>query len=180
MWRRPRARNRGHESPVPRPAEMPGCVEPSRRSRQAVSAMEAVPGRQRHGGAPRGGPPVAPEGPRLASVASRAYERDISKVGACRRSAIPSRGWQHDEGINPGRRKRRGSGESCGSKRIAVRTNRESGCRAHPGPGLFDIVNRGSTALPETSVPGTRVALVWWAKIARRVVAGGHSPRRRA
>ena len=34
MWRRPRLVTRGHESPVPRPAEMPGCVEPSRRSRR--------------------------------------------------------------------------------------------------------------------------------------------------
>jgi hypothetical protein len=50
---------------------MPGGVEPSRRIRRQCRRRRREPGRQRHGGAPRGGLPVAREGPRLASVASR-------------------------------------------------------------------------------------------------------------
>ena len=45
-----------------------------------MPAMEADPGRQRHGGAPRGGLPVAREGPRLASVASRFTSATCSRL----------------------------------------------------------------------------------------------------
>ena len=46
-----------------------------------------------------------------------------------------------------------GARESRGSERIAVRKN-ERVVAGTSGTGLFDIVNRGSAALPETSVLG--------------------------
>src|SRR6185369_10753562 len=48
---------------------MAGREQPSGRIRR--TGPERFLGRQRHGGAPRGGVPVARDGPRLASVASR-------------------------------------------------------------------------------------------------------------
>ena len=82
--------------------------------------------------------PIARCAPRLTSAARE------QGIRACRRSAIPSRGWQQDEGY-PGRRKRRGSEASCGSTRIAARRN-ERVVAGTSGTGLFDIVNRGSAA----------------------------------
>jgi hypothetical protein len=52
-------------------ARSPGGVEPSRRIRRRRRRRKRALGRKRHGGAPRGGVPVARDGPRLASVASR-------------------------------------------------------------------------------------------------------------
>ena len=82
------ARNRGYETPGAAPGtRSPGGVEPSHRIRQQCRRRKWSLGRQRHGGAPRGGVPVARDGPCLASVVSRAYERDVFKAGASRRSA---------------------------------------------------------------------------------------------
>ena len=109
-----------------------------------MPATEADPGRQRHGGAPRGGLPVAREGPRLASVASRPTSATCSRLAPV--GAPPSpRGWQQMKDRSPGRRKRHGSEESCGSERIAVRKS-ERVVAGTSGTGLFDIVNRGSAA----------------------------------
>ena len=109
-----------------------------------MPATEADPGRQRHGGAPRGGLPVAREGPRLASVASRPTSATCSRLAPV--GAPPSpRGWLQMKDRSPGRRKRHGSEESCGSERIAVRKS-ERVVAGTSGTGLFDIVNRGSAA----------------------------------
>jgi hypothetical protein len=75
------ARNRGYETPgAAARQETPGGVEPSHRIRRQCRRRKRTLGRQRHGGAPRGGVPVARDGPCLASVASRAYERDQFKA----------------------------------------------------------------------------------------------------
>ncbi len=133
MWRRPRlvtadTRRRGRGR-----ADAPGCVEPSHRSRQAMPAMEADPGRQRHGGAPRGGLPVAREGPRLASVASRLTSATYSRLAPV--GAPPSpRGWLQDEGSIPGAPQAPREGDEWLEGVVAGTS----------GTGLFDIVNRGS------------------------------------
>ena len=142
MWRRPRLVNRGHETPGPRPgrcARLRGAFAPE-------PAGSAGDGSGPWPTAPRWSaerrPPGCAGGPTPRKRGVAPYQRDMFKAGACRRSAIPSRGWQQDEGY-PGRRKRRGSGESCGSRRIAVRRN-ERVVAGTSGTGLFDIVNRGS------------------------------------
>jgi hypothetical protein len=62
-------------------------------------------------------------------------------------------GGMATRGRIPGAPNRRGSGESCGSKRIAVRKNRKNECWGTSGTGLFDIVNGVRCASPRAQ-PG--------------------------
>src|SRR4051795_13554772 len=66
---------------------MAGREQPS--GRICKTEPERFLGRQRHGGAPRGGVPVARDGPRLASVVSRLTSATIKGKYASRRSASP-------------------------------------------------------------------------------------------
>jgi hypothetical protein len=107
--------------------------------------MEAVPGRQRHGGAPRGGPPVAPEGPRLASVGRALRARHFKgwRLSALRHplAGVATRG-RNKPGAPQAPRERRELrfDKNCGSNESREWVPGTS------GPGLFDIVNRTSTA----------------------------------
>ena len=66
-----------------------------------MPATEADPGRQRHGGAPRGGLPVAREGPRLASVASRFTSATCSRLAPPGAPPTPRSGCCEEEVKNP-------------------------------------------------------------------------------
>ena len=114
------------------------------RSRQAVPATEADPGRQRHGGAPRGGLPVAREGPRLASVASRLTSATYSRLAPVGAPPSPRGGGNKTKDTRgaasaTGRRELRFD-KNCGSKEF------EGVVAGRSDTGLFDIVNRGSAA----------------------------------
>ena len=107
-----------------------------------MPAMEADPGRQRHGGAPRGGLPVAREGPRLASVASRPTSATCSRLAPVGAPPSPRGGGNKTKDT-------RGAANAAGAKRAAVRQELrferiERVVAGTSGTGLFDIVNRGS------------------------------------
>ena len=146
MWRRPRLVTADTRRPGPRPgrsARLRGAFAPGA-GRQCRRRKRTL-GRQRHGGAPRGGLPVAREGPRLASVASRLTSATYSRLAPVGAPPSPRGGGSKMKDRSPGRCKRRGSDESCGSTRIAARKN-ERVVAGTSGTGLFDIVNRGSAA----------------------------------
>ena len=160
MWRRPRLVNRGHETPGPRPgrcarlrgAFAPGAGRQCRRRKRTLADSATVERRE------------AASRLRGRAHASQAWRRALRArhVQGWRLSALrhplAGRGSKMKD-RSPGRRKRRGSEESCGSTRIAVRKI-ERVVAGTSDTGLFDIVNRGSTALPETSVLGP--AQHWW------------------
>ncbi len=139
MWRRPRLVTADTRRPGPRPggiARRRGAFAPDP---AAMPEMGRTLGRQRHGGAPRGGVPVARDGPCLASVASRPTSATCFKAGASRRSAAPR------------------FGVGCKNRPGAEGANAQAATRGKAGyelavprkrhaAGLFDIVNRGSTA----------------------------------
>jgi hypothetical protein len=135
-------------------------VEPSHRIRRQRRRRKRSLGRQRHGGAPRGGVPVARDGPCLASVASRPTSATCFKAGASRRSAAPRSGGglqsKGSGGCEKMKRCRPGAGRATrrpqrdGKAVVRVRMPRQR----HPWAGLFDIVNRGRTASRRLSIPG--------------------------
>ena len=152
MWRRPRLVTADTRRPGPRP----GTISPA-----AWSLRTGAGGNAGDGSGPWADSATverreAASRLRGRAHASQAWRRALPArlIQGWRLSALrhPLAGWQQDEGY-PGRRKRRGSGESCGSRRIAVRRN-ERVVAGTSGTGLFDIVNRGSATLPETSVLG--------------------------
>ena len=108
-----------------------------------MPAMEADPGRQRHGGAPRGGLPVAREGPRLASVASRPTSATCSRLAPPGAPPTPRfGGCCEEEAKNPGAETRHGNEETALFD--IVKMERREWC----------IANRSAIALAAThSVP---------------------------
>jgi hypothetical protein len=115
-------------------AAVPAAMPESERAR-ACPRPKTVTAERREASAP-----IARCAPRLSK---RGNYKDYAPVGA---PPSPRRGGNKTKDRSRGAASAAGSGESCGSKRIAVRTNRESGCRGTSGAGLFDIVNRGRTA----------------------------------
>ena len=66
-----------------------------------MPATEADPGPTAPRWSAERRPPGCAGGPTPRKRGVAPYQRDMFKAGACRRSAIPSRGWQQDEGSIP-------------------------------------------------------------------------------
>ena len=134
---------------------MAGREQPTGRIPQIVPGPERFLGRQRRGGAPRGGVPVfARDGPRLASVASRPTS---ATTGSAPPGAPPAPSFSGSElqltprtsGASPPKRRqmqRRCGGDKedttqqPGRRKCAAGTR--CAARRRPRSGLFDIVKK--------------------------------------
>src|SRR5262249_19253647 len=118
MWRRPRLVTADTKSPAPQPARRAGGVEPSRRTRQRGRRRDL--GRQRHGGAPWGGPPGCAGGlmPRKRGVARYCATRiKAGRLWALRQS--PRSGVGSAEGE---KRKKNPDANEPGKKKLGCLT----------------------------------------------------------
>src|SRR6478735_92061 len=132
---------------------MAGREQPTGRIPQIVPGPERFLGRQRRGGAPRGGVPVfARNAPRLASVASRPTSATTGSAppGAPPAPSFRGRTRCCRQGYGGLARRSVGNGsadaaetaETAEIKRDDAPTRRgnEIGCAVRPRSGLFDIV----------------------------------------